>query len=89
MSTSSLASLKDKYGISDEISIEFEEKEDELLLRIPLRSACRDNYKLIKEAQNLAAQRTKEGWSREDFFDDFLKVREQVLSDVREHYGKK
>jgi hypothetical protein len=88
MSTSSLSSIKKNFGISDDLPIEYEKKGDELILHIPLRLTYRKNKEIINQARKLVHQREKSDWSRNDFFDDFMKVRNRVLKEVRAHYGK-
>jgi hypothetical protein len=89
MSTSSLAAIKRDFGLSDEIPINFEKKENELILHIPLTaSKYQENSEIIKKARDLTQQQKEQGWSREDFFNDFMKVREKILKEVRDHYAQ-
>ena len=89
MTISSLALLKKNYGITDDIPIKYEKKDDEIILRIQLSSKYHSNDEIISKARDLAQKRKNEGWTRQDFFADFLKVRENVLKQIREHYEKK
>jgi len=89
MSTMPLASIKKTYGITDDLPIKFEQEENELILHIPLNSTYSDNDKIIDQARNLVHQRKKQGWTRQDFFNDFMKVREEVLKKVRAFYVEK
>ena len=89
MSTLSLASIKENYGITDDLPVKYEEKGHELILHIPLRESYHENKEIINRARNLIYQREKNGWSREDFFSDFMKVRDKVLKQVRAYYDKK
>ncbi len=88
MSTLSLSSIKKNYGISDDLPIKYEKKEHELILHIPLRKSYHRNDEIINQARNLNDQRNNNGWKREDFFSDFMKVRDKVLKEVKAHYGK-
>jgi len=88
MSTLSLSSIKKNFGISDDIPIAYEKKGDELILHIPLKATYNENKDIINQARDLAQQREKSNWSRNDFFNDFMKVRDRVLKDVRAHYEK-
>jgi|AntAceMinimDraft_14_1070370.scaffolds.fasta_scaffold121301_1 hypothetical protein len=89
MSTLSLASLKKTFGITDEFPINYEKRGNELILHIPLKSTYHRNDEIINQARNLAHQRKKQGWTRQDFFADFMKVRDKVLEEVRSYYNKK
>ena len=89
MSTSSLAFIKKKYGINDKSQINYEKTENELILHIQLEAQNEQNQEIIQKANELAQNRQVEGWSRREFFADFMKVRNNVLNDVRAHYGKK
>lgn len=86
MTTSSLAFIKKKFGIDDEVALNYEKKDNELILHVPLRSRYHSNDEIIAQAQDLAQQRKEQGWTRQDFFADFMKVREKVLQQIREHY---
>jgi len=88
MSTSSLSSIKKNFGISDDLPIEYEQKGDELILHIPLRPTYPVNKDIINQARKLVQQREENNWSRNDFFNDFMKVRDRVLKEVRAHYDK-
>ena len=88
MSTLSLSSIKENYGITDDLPIKYGKKEHELILHIPLRKSYRRNEGIINQARNLNYQRNNNGWKREDFFSDFMKVRDKVLKEVKAHYGK-
>ncbi len=81
MSTLSLASIKKNFGITDDLPIKYERKDNELILHIPIQSAYHENEKIINQARKLADQRKKDGWSREDFFNDFVSGRDKVLKD--------
>ena len=48
MSTSSLSSIKKNFGISDDLPIKYEKKDDELILHIPLRTTYHENKDIIK-----------------------------------------
>ena len=86
MTTSSLAIIKKNFGIDDKVSVKYEKKDDELILHVPLRSRYHSNDEIINQARNLVKDRNEQGWSRQDFFADFMKVREKVLKQIREHY---
>lgn len=88
MSTSSLSSIKKNFGISDDLPIEYEKKGDELILHIPLKPTYHKNKEIINQARKLVHQREESNWSRNDFFNDFIKVRDKVLKEVRAHYDK-
>ncbi|MBD3342448.1 MAG: hypothetical protein GF353_25335 [Candidatus Lokiarchaeota archaeon] len=88
MSKSSLSTIKKNFGISDDQQIKYEKKGDELILHIPIKSTYHENDEIIDQARNLAEQREKSNWTRNDFFEDFMKVRERVIRDVRVHYEK-
>ncbi len=88
MSTSSLSSIKKTFGISDDLPIEYEKKGDELILHIPLRVTYHENKEIMNQAKRLVHQREKSDWSREDFFNDFMKVRDKILKEVRSRYAK-
>lgn len=88
MSTSSLSSIKKNFGISDDLPIEYEQKGDELILHIPLGPTYAANKDIINQARKLVQQRKENNWSRNDFFNDFMKVRDKVLKEVREYYDK-
>jgi len=89
MTSSSLASIKKKFRIDDEITINYEKKDNELILHVPLRSLYHSNDEIIAHARDLARQRKEQGWTRQDFFADFLNVRDKVLKQIREHYEQK
>ncbi len=76
MLTSSLATLKKNFGFNDDAPIEYEEKDGELFIR--LRLVSNNNNEIINQAYKLAEQRKSNGWTREDFFNDFLEVRDEV-----------
>ena len=86
MTTSSLATIKKKFLIDDEITINYEKKGDELILHVPLRTHYHSNDEIIAQAQDLAQQRKEQGWTRQNFFADFMNVREKVLKQIREYY---
>ncbi len=88
MSTSSLSSIKKNFGISDDLPIEYEKKGDELILHIPLKPTYQKNDEIINQERKVVLQRKENEWSRSDFFNDFLKVRDSVLKEVRTLYGK-
>lgn len=86
MTTSSLALIKKNFGIDDKVSVNYEKKDDELILYIPLRSRHHSNDEIINQARNLVKDRKEQGWSRQVFFNDFIRVREEVLKQIRVHY---
>jgi len=86
MTTSSLAIIKKNFGIDDKVAVKYEKKDDELILHVPLRSHYHSNDEIINQARNLVEDRKEQGWSRKDFFADFLKVREKVRKQIREYY---
>ena len=83
-----LASVKKNFGFTDELTIKYEKKANELILHIPLKSTYNQNDEIVLQARNLVQQRKKQGWTRQDFFADFMKVRDKTLKEVRDHYGK-
>lgn len=89
MITSSLADFKKAFGITDDEPIVVEEKGDELILRISLKRKYSSNDEIIQKACDLTHRRREVGWTRKDFFDDFMRVREQVINDLKAYYGKK
>jgi hypothetical protein len=89
MSTLPLSSIKKNYGITDDLQIKFEKKDDELILHIPLRTSYRENTEIINRAKTLINKRKQNSWTRDDFFADFMKVRDKVLNQVKDYYGKK
>ena len=78
MLTSSLATLKKNFGFNDNAPIEYEEKDGELFIRLRPASKYRSNDKIINQAYKLVEQRKSNGWTREDFFNDFMEVRGQL-----------
>jgi hypothetical protein len=86
MPTSSLATLKRSFSFDDNAPIEYEEKDGELFIRLRLVSKYSSNDEIINQAYKLAEQRKSDGWTREDFFNDFMKVRDEVLEKIREYY---
>lgn len=86
ITTSSLALLKKDYGISDDMPIKYEEKDNEIILHIQLQTKYHSNDVIIDEARKLARQRKGEGWTRQDFFADFTKVRDKVIKQIRAYY---
>lgn len=86
MTTASLAALKKSYKITDEAIIKYEKKDDEIILHVPIKKNYSTNDDIILQARNLIKDRKEQGWSRYDFFADFMKVREIVLKQIREHY---
>ena len=86
MPTSSLATLKKNFGFNDDAPIEYEEKDGELFIRLRLVSKYSSNDEIINQAYKLVEQRKSNGWTREDFFNDFLEVRDEVLEKVRKYY---
>lgn len=86
MTTSSLAIIKKNFGINDEVTLKYEKKDNELILHVPLRSRYHSNDEIIAQARDLAHQRKEQDWTRHDFFADFMKVRDKVLKQIREHY---
>lgn len=86
MTTASLAVLKKNFKISDEAIIKYETRDDEIILHVPIKKLYNSNDEIINQARNLVKDRKERGWSRQDFFADFMKVREQVLKQIREHY---
>lgn len=87
MPTSSLATLKKDFGFNDSIPVEYEEKDGELIIRLCCVSKYSGNDEIINQAYKLAEQRKSDGWTREDFFDDFLRIRDEVLGKIRAYYG--
>ena len=86
MTTASLAALKKSFKITDEAIIKYEKKGDEIILHVPIKKTYSSNDDIILQARNLVKDRNEQGWSRQDFFADFMKVREKVLKQIREHY---
>lgn len=84
----SLAKLKRNFGFNDDVAIEYEKRDEELIIHLPIEPKYRSNDEIINQAQKLAEKRKAAGWSRQDFFNDFLKVRDEVLEKVRVHYGR-
>ena len=78
MLTSSLATLKKNFGFNDNVPIEYEKKDGELFIRLRLESKYSSNDEIINQAYKLAEQRKSNGWTREDFFNDFMEVRGQL-----------
>jgi len=89
MPTSSLATLKKNFGFNDNAPIEYEEKDGELFIRLRLVSEYNSNDEIINQAYKLVEQRKSNGWTREDFFNDFLEVRDEVLEKIRKYYEDK
>ena len=80
MQTSSLATLKRHFGFDDNAPIEYEEKDGELFIRLCLVSTkYSSNDEIINQAYKLVEQRKSNGWTREDLFNRFLEVRDEVL----------
>ncbi|MDZ7399381.1 MAG: hypothetical protein ONB37_04360 [candidate division KSB1 bacterium] len=86
MTTSSLAMLKKNFGIDDQVTVKYEKRDNELILHVPLRSHYHSNDEIITQARNLVKDKKESGWSRQNFFADFMQVREKVLEQIREHY---
>ncbi|MCI0495980.1 hypothetical protein L0Z72_13330 [candidate division KSB1 bacterium] len=86
MTTASLAALKKNFKITDEAILKYERKDDEIILHVPIKKTYSSNDDIILQARNLVKDRNEQGWSRQDFFADFMKVREKVLKQIREHY---
>jgi len=80
MPTSSLATLKKNFGFNDSIPIEYEEKDGELFIRLRPASKYSSNDEIINQAYKLVEQRKSNSWTKEEFFNDFLEVRDEVLS---------
>jgi len=78
MPTSSLATLKKDFGFNDNIPIEYEEEDGELIIRLCFAPKYSSNDEIINQAYKLAEQRKFAGWTREDFFNDFLRIRGEV-----------
>jgi len=89
MTNSSLAIIKKNFGIDDKIMVKYEKKDDELILYVPLLTKYHSNDEIIDQARNLIKDREELGWTRQDFFADFRKVRDKVLKQIREHYAQK
>ncbi|MDI6792759.1 MAG: hypothetical protein QME81_07840 [bacterium] len=83
----SLAKLKMNFGFNDAVAIKYEKRDEELIIHLPIEPKYRSNDEIINQAQNLVEKRKAAGWSRQDFFNDFLRVRDEVLEKVRVHYG--
>ena len=86
MTTSSLAIIKKNFGIDDKVKVKYKQKDNELILHVPLRSDYHTNEEIIIQARNLVNERKEQGWTRQDFFVDFMRVREKVLKQIREYY---
>ncbi len=84
MQITSLATLKKNFGFDDNAPIEYEENDGELIIR--LRPKYSSNDEIINQAYKLAEQRKSNDWTREDFFNDFLEVRDEVLEKIMEYY---
>lgn len=79
MTTTSLAIIKKNFGIDDNVTVKYKKKNNELILHVPLRSYYHSNDEIINHARNLVDDKKEQGWTRQDFFADFMKVREKVL----------
>ncbi len=82
----SLSTLKKNFGFNDDVAIKYEKRDEELIIHLPIVPKYRSNDEIINQAQKLAEKRKATGWSRQDFFNDFLKVRDEVLRKVRAYY---
>jgi len=82
MINSSLASLKKKFGITDDVFVKYEQKKKEIILRIPLKVRYDTNEEIVQNAENLVRDKNERDWAREDFFADLVKVRDKVFNDV-------
>ena len=69
----------------DNAPIEYEEKNGELFIRLRLVPKQSSNDEIINKAYKLIEQRKSNGWTREDFFDDLLEVRDEVLEKIRKY----
>jgi hypothetical protein len=86
MPTCSLATLKKNFDFNDNMPIEYEEKDGELLIRLRFVSKYSNNDEIINQAYKLAEQRKSSGWTREDFFNDFMKVRDELIEEISKYY---
>lgn len=86
MTTASLAALKKNFNITDEAILKYERKDDEIILHVPIKKTYSSNDDIILQARNLVKDRKEQDWTRHDFFADFMKVRDKVLKQIREHY---
>ncbi|MBU0566902.1 hypothetical protein KJ693_09595 [bacterium] len=89
MSVFSLATLKKNFGFNDDVAIKYEKRDEELIIHLPIVPEYRSNDEIINQAQELVKKRKAAGWSRQDFFNDFLKVRDEVLKKIRAHYERR
>ena len=86
MLTSSLATLKKNFGFNDNVPIEYEERDGELFIRLRPVSKYSSNDEIINQAYKLVEARKSNGWTREDFFNDFLEVRDEVIEKISKYY---
>lgn len=82
----SLDMLKKNFGFDDNIAIKYEKKNEELIIHLPVVPKYRSNAEIITQAQKLVEKRKTDSWSRQDFFNDFLEVRDEVLKKIRAYY---
>lgn len=74
MTNLSLASFKEKFGITDDANIKYEKKENEIILHIPLKIQYDSNEDITHNMKNLIRDRKEQGWSTEDFVADIIKL---------------
>ncbi len=89
MTTATLAALKKNFMITDDAIVTYEKRDDEIILHVPIKKTYHSNDEIINQARNLVRDREEHGWTRQDFFADFMKVREKVLEQIRAHYDQK
>ena len=81
-----ISKLKRSFSFDDNAPIDYEEKDGALFIRLRLVSKYISNNEITNQAYELAEQRKSDGWTREDFFNDFMKVRDEVLEKIRKYY---